>query len=106
MHYGPDMRIHTLLPLPALLLAGAGLLACGEADRTFDCATICNTYQECIDSSLDLSECVDTCEDQTDANETLEAQADACDDCLEDRACAESGPCAETCVPVIQASIN
>jgi hypothetical protein len=72
-----------------------------EADRTFDCGSICAKYSDCI-TDIDLTECTDYCEDQADANPNIEAAADACDDCIEDRSCAEATQCASTCklVPI------
>ena len=93
--------------LTALLIAalcGNVLLACSddnEIDRTADCGSICSRYSECV-TDIDVSECTDYCEDQAEANQNIEAATDACDDCIEDKSCAESSACWGSCslVPV------
>jgi hypothetical protein len=85
-------------------LLGHALLACGddnEIDRTFDCGSICSRYSECV-TDIDVGECTDYCEDQAEADPNVEQAADACDDCIEDKSCAESSACIPDCslVPI------
>jgi hypothetical protein len=93
-----------LIGLMTAAVLGHVLLACSddnEADRTFDCGSICSRYSECV-TDIDVSECTDYCEDQAEADADAEAAADACDDCIEDKSCAESSACISDCslVPI------
>jgi hypothetical protein len=91
-----------------ILGLGAGLTTSGcggeageEIDNTVDCAQICNRYQDCFDSSYDVSSCTDTCEDNADVNQDFENKKEACDSCIDDKACAESFPCANECGGIV-----
>ncbi|MET0389947.1 MAG: hypothetical protein ABW321_28500, partial [Polyangiales bacterium] len=39
-------------------------------DRTTDCSSICNKYQDCIASDYDVEDCVDKCTDMIDDDKT------------------------------------
>lgn len=94
-------------PALALILAGALLSGgCGEAERLYDCANICDNYADCIDDSLDKGDCTDRCEEQGDADPDFEQQASDCEDCLDDQSCADAAvECTTTCASVVSASI-
>lgn len=92
------------IALITVSLVGYGLVGCSddsEVDRTLDCGSICSRYSECV-TDIDVTECTDYCEDQADANPDIEKAVDKCDDCIEDKSCAESTACFSSCslVPV------
>jgi hypothetical protein len=84
--------------LALVSLVGSG---CDDLDQAVDCAKICNRYQECFDSDYDVNGCVDRCEDNADDDEAFADAADACESCIDDRACAESFPCAGECIAIV-----
>lgn len=90
------------LGMAAVMLTAANVTGCGS---TFDCAQICDNYETCVDSNLDESSCVDACENFADQSTVNEQLVEDCEDCLDNTACAESGPCAEFCDPVLDASL-
>jgi hypothetical protein len=53
-------------------------------------------------TDIDVTDCTDYCEDRADADPDVERSADACDDCIEDKSCAEASACIPDCalVPV------
>lgn len=78
------------------------IFACGaddEISRTVDCAEICSKYSECL-TDIDTTDCTDYCEDQADANESIEQAAADCEDCIDDRSCAEATQCIPSCALV------
>jgi hypothetical protein len=79
-------------------LVGAG---CDDVDNAIDCAKICNKYEECFDEDYDTEDCIDRCEDLGDEDEALQDQADECESCIDDRACAETFPCANECIAFV-----
>jgi hypothetical protein len=85
-------------------LAGGG---CGdddpveEVDQLADCTELCSRYSECV-AEIDVTACTDTCEDLIELSPSVGKEADICEDCLDDRSCAEieAGGCFDSC-PVI-----
>jgi hypothetical protein len=75
---------------------------CDSADRVYDCASICNAYQECVDDNYDVTACTSRCEDMADANESFEDKADDCQNCIDDRSCASAVfGCSTECVGIV-----
>jgi predicted MFS family arabinose efflux permease len=70
-------------------------------DAKIDCASICNRYKDCFDSSYDTDTCRSKCEDNSKADSSYDAKAEACDNCLDDASCAESFSCADKCLNVV-----
>ena len=87
-------------------LAIAGLTGCGEVERTFDCISICDAYETCVDSSIDESACVDRCEDQGDADEAFAEMAADCEECMEGLSCSEAAQCNDLCNPVVDVALG
>lgn len=78
---------------------------CSEAERTYDCAQICEKYEECVDDELDNTDCIDSCEDQGDNDADFADMASDCEDCLDDTSCTEAAAkCTTTCAEVIASS--
>jgi hypothetical protein len=67
-----------------------GFTSCGEADRLFDCQSVCNRYKTCFDSAYDVGRCRNTCKDKADADKSFEQKADDCENCLDDKSCSEA----------------
>jgi hypothetical protein len=84
-----------------LTIGTVGFSGCDEADKTFDCASICQRYDDCIDGDYDVSACTDRCKDMADQSDAFADKADACESCIDDRSCAESFPCVDECVGVV-----
>lgn len=91
-----------------VLAAAAGLalsfsvVGCG-AEEEIDCFKICKHYDDCVDSSYDVSACQDRCEDDSDNVAGYEAKADACESCIDgDTSCVEAGfQCSDECAGII-----
>ncbi|MCB9537372.1 MAG: hypothetical protein H6704_14055 [Myxococcales bacterium] len=98
------MRSITPTILVAALAVG-GATACGEAadeaNEVINCAQICETYQDCVDSDLDVSDCTDRCEDRIDDDDDGRARAQMCEDCLDGRSCAEGVACTPDCAGLV-----
>ncbi len=91
----------------ALLLASISLVGCSEAERTYDCAQICDNYATCLDSSLDKMACVNKCEDKGDGDDSFAKKASDCEDCLDDKDCAsQTLNCAAKCAEVVVVSTS
>lgn len=87
-----------------LSIAIAGLVAvnCGEADRLFDCQSVCSRYQSCFDSNYDVSACRNRCKDKADADKEFERKADACETCIDDRSCTDATfKCTTQCASIV-----
>ena len=65
---------------------GAG--GCDEVQNTFNCADLCNRYQDCFDKAYDTSACTNRCEDLADASQNFDVRANNCQNCLNDNSCA------------------
>lgn len=89
----------------ALLTVAAGLLgttSCSEADKIFDCQTVCSRYQSCFDSKYDVSACRNRCKSKADADKEYQRKADACEACIDERSCTEATfKCAAPCAGII-----
>ena len=87
----------------------AALLAfgCGDDDpieeleQVVDCFEICDRYEDCVEE-IDVSACTDACEDMIEVSSDVRRRADDCEDCLDDRSCAEieAAACWDDC-PVV-----
>jgi hypothetical protein len=97
------MKRTTWLAGAALFTMLAAPLACEESANTVDCFQVCSRFSDCV-TEIDTTECTDACEDRADASEDVELRARACEDCLEDRSCAEAEGCWADCpvVPVAE----
>jgi hypothetical protein len=76
----------------ASIIAAVSLFAvpaCDEADEAFDCANVCDKYDECV-GDVDTDQCIDSCTDWADENENNADRLDDCEECVEDRSCVES----------------
>lgn len=97
-------HIKVLLTL-ALPILSAGLIGCGEAERTIDCFSICDKYSACYDASLDETECTDYCEDRGEEDAEFEAKIEACEECIDGLDCATvTAECSTECSGVVAAS--
>jgi hypothetical protein len=77
------------------------LSACDDIDQAFDCAQICQRYDDCVDSDYDVDGCTDRCETNADESDDFADQADACESCLDDRTCSGIFPCIDECIGVV-----
>jgi hypothetical protein len=91
--------------LAAFALAlGAGLWvpSCGEADRLYDCQSVCNRYQSCFDSGYDVSSCRSRCTDSAERDMDYQRKADDCEACIDDRSCSSATfSCAVRCAGIV-----
>ncbi len=97
------------ISLSTLLIAATTVLTvgCSEAERTYDCAQICDKWAECYDDDLDETACVDKCEDKGDADADFEMQANECEACIDDSSCVEATfDCTDECAGVIAESTD
>ncbi|HSC89058.1 MAG TPA: hypothetical protein VLC09_17370 [Polyangiaceae bacterium] len=99
------MRNITSFVLVCSLVGSFALVGCSEAERTYDCAQICDNYATCLDSNLDKTDCVDQCEDKGEADPDFAAKASECEECLDDKDCASATlNCATKCAEVVAES--
>jgi hypothetical protein len=88
-----------------ILLGAFGTVGCSEAERTYDCARICDGYADCIDDSVDRVDCVDRCEDKGEADPDFAEQASDCEMCIDDESCTDATiMCATSCAWVVDES--
>lgn len=80
-----------ILSLTVAVGIAAGIFSpnfgCGETEAAFDCAQICNKYQECGNASYDVSACTSRCRNSAEDDTAFQNKADACEDCIDDRSC-------------------
>ena len=75
---------------------------CDSADRIYDCASICNSYKDCINSDYDVTACTQRCEDKASDDEAFEDRADDCQECVNDRSCASAVfSCTDNCIGIV-----
>ena len=70
-----------------------------SCNDTVDCFEICSRYNECI-ADIDVTECTDLCEDRSEQSSANRDQTNRCEDCLDNRTCAEAEFCWADC-PVV-----
>ena len=92
--------IASLLSALALTFAFAST-GCDEVDERFDCAQICERYQDCFDNDYDVEACTNRCEDNADTQNGFADKADACENCLDDRSCTGSFACVSECGGIV-----
>jgi hypothetical protein len=97
------MKILRMAYIPLLLGSFVlGFTNCGEADKIFDCQSVCNRYKTCFDSNYDVGACRSRCKDKADADKTFQDKADACESCIDDKSCSEATfKCATECGGVV-----
>ena len=67
------------IAIASLALGLTVSVGCGEVEEEFDCADICDEFNDClVNFNVDETSCQDMCED----NNTPE-EVDTCDDCIE-----------------------
>jgi hypothetical protein len=87
-----------------VLAASAGLStpSCDEADKLFDCQSICRRYQTCFSSGYDVDACRSRCTDSADRDVGYPRRADDCQACIDDRSCASAAfGCATRCLGIV-----
>ena len=86
----------------ALLAGFVGLASCDEADRAYDCQSVCSRWKDCFDKDYNVDKCADTCRAKAANDKEYEAKADACEVCIGDKSCVGSvTSCTATCAPII-----
>lgn len=91
-----------LLPAAFIGSFAIGFASCDEADRAFDCQSVCSRYQDCFNSDYDVGACRDRCRDKAAADKEFERKADACETCIDDRSCSSATfSCATECVGIV-----
>ena len=88
--------------IPVALLLAYGCDVDDEIEAEIDCNGICQRYADCFDDDYDVSACQDRCEDDVDQGEISLAEVDQCENCIDDRSCAEGTlSCATECVGIV-----
>lgn len=83
-------------------VVGLSSASCGEADKLFDCQTVCDRYKGCFDSSYDVGACRNKCKAKADADRNFQTRADTCEKCIDDKSCtAATFKCATECAGVV-----
>ncbi|GAB4514198.1 MAG: hypothetical protein Tsb0020_32660 [Haliangiales bacterium] len=97
----PIATLFTILSFAALLSLGG----CSDAEELYNCASICESYDDCADElgqDVDVTDCIDECEDESDASQDYADAAAQCEACLDESAsCQENFPCADECAGVV-----
>jgi len=90
------------LALPFALIVAASCDLTDDIEAEIDCQGICQRYADCFDEDYDVSACQNRCEDNVDRGDLTAAEVDACDDCIDDRSCAEGTlSCTSECLGVV-----
>lgn len=82
-------------------VAALGLAACSDVAEAYDCAAICNRYEDCFDEDYDASECASSCEDRADEDDDFAERAANCEACIDDRSCTGSFACVDECAGIV-----
>ncbi|MDX2023686.1 MAG: hypothetical protein SF187_25840 [Deltaproteobacteria bacterium] len=83
-------------------LLGVAVAGCDEADKIFDCQSVCDRYKSCFNNSYDVGACRDRCKSKADADKDFEKKADACESCIDDRSCTSATfNCATECASIV-----
>jgi hypothetical protein len=99
-HGAVTMKKAWLIPLGLFLALGCD--AADEIEAEIDCQSVCDRYAECLDSDYDVSACQSSCEDSVDTGDLSQSDLDDCENCIEDRSCANATfACATECVGIV-----
>lgn len=83
-------------------LVGVAVMGCSEADKVFDCQSVCSRYQECHDKSYDVGACRDRCKAKADADKDFEKKADLCETCIGGKSCTSATfSCLTECASIV-----
>ena len=98
-----DDRVSIVVTLlMAAVLAALMLWGCGSAENTWNCAEICEAYEDCVDEGTDVSECTSSCLEQAEKDDSYAAQVDECEACIDDKSCLEGAfQCSLACAGVV-----
>jgi hypothetical protein len=89
-----------LIPLGVFLAIGCD--AADEIEAEIDCRSVCDRYSECFDGDYDVSGCQNDCENAVDSGDLQQSDLDECDNCIEDRSCADATfSCAVECSSIV-----
>ncbi len=66
------------MKLVSFLFALACSVGCSEVKNAYDCAHICDRYQECFDDSYDTDSCTSACKDMANNDDNFADQASSC----------------------------
>ncbi len=84
------------------LAAGLWTPSCGEADKLFDCQSVCSRYQSCFNSGYDVASCRSKCKDSADRDMDFQRKADDCEACIDDRSCSSATfACTARCAGIV-----
>ena len=86
----------------AIVCIVIGLIAvlvgsCSAALRIENCRTVCNQYQQCVDSDLDVVGCIKRCERRGAEDEGYSTAVQACGTCMKGRSCLGASTCVLEC---------
>jgi hypothetical protein len=88
--------------IPVALFLAYGCDAADDIEAEIDCRSVCNRYSECFDEGYDVGACQDRCEDSIDTGDLSQEDLDECDNCIDDRSCADATfSCATQCLSVV-----
>lgn len=91
-----------LLPAAFAGSFALGFASCDEADKLFDCESVCSRYKDCFDSGYDVGKCRSTCKDKADADKTWQQKADNCESCISGKSCtAGAFACGVECAGIV-----
>jgi hypothetical protein len=94
------MKKAWLIPLGIFLSVGCA--AADKVEAKIDCHSVCDRYSECLDADYDVSACQSSCEDSIDSGDLSQSDLDDCDNCIDDRSCANATfACATECVGIV-----
>jgi hypothetical protein len=91
-----------ILTFALALAAGLWTPSCGEADKLFDCQSVCSRYKTCFDGNYDVEGCRSRCKNNADRDTDYQRKADDCEACIDDRSCSSATfGCAGRCVGIV-----
>jgi len=95
----------TWLAAAGVIVALAAAGCSGEAERTVECAQICEKYDNCV-RDIDVIACTDACEDAAQDDRRVATRAGACEVCVDGATCNEAQACWSNCPVVPRAESN
>jgi hypothetical protein len=89
-----------LIPLGLFLAYGCD--AADAIEAKIDCHSVCTRYSDCFNADYDVSACQTDCENGVDSGDIDQSNLDDCENCIDDRSCADATfSCATDCISIV-----
>jgi hypothetical protein len=65
-----------------------------------NCANVCEKARTCVNQNADVAKCTNDCDSKSSADNVYKAKVESCANCVEPRACSETGTCIDDCLRI------